>query len=497
MMSRLALTALISAFAFWCLYAQAALPTSAMVCPATAVSATPASFTAADCVITDPRRIDPQGKLIWVKMDVAAPEVHTGEAPHALHVSGKFSGTFFLNGQLVGSNGTPGVDAASETPGLMDAMLHPPASLVRAGRNELVFLASSHHGFLHLDMPVHWIGIAPATVGATEMQLVRYVPSLTTIGLVLLGALYFGVSATLGIDRSRSLWLVSACAFVAMQLFAETYRGLVAYPYPLHDVRLILIALCSAGFGLSVMGYTLVSLAVARQALLLIAVAAITFATMTLVRGFDPKSLAAVLVPLLASLIVAVIRARNGRRDAWILATGLVVFIALLVAFAAIFIDVVFYLVVSAFLLFLFAQQGVSLARERASRREAAARADRLQLALDQALEAQSDSQLSVTTAGKVERIGTAHIVACRSDGGYSELLLDNGRSVLHAATLAALESTLPGNFLRVHRSYLINTRLVQSLARDPAGTGTLTMKDGRQIPVSRRTMPAVRLALK
>jgi DNA-binding LytR/AlgR family response regulator len=314
---------------------------------------------------------------------------------------------------------------------------------------------------------------------------------------VLIGALYFGVSATLGIDRIRSLWLMSACVFVVAQLLAETYRGLVAYPYPVHDVRLLVIAVCSTGFGLSVMGYTLASLAVVRQTLLLIAVGAITFGVMTLVRGFDFKTLAGLLVPLIASLIVALLQARTGRRDGWILAAGFLVFISLLVAFATIFIDVVFYLVVSAFLLFLFAQQGFSLARERALAREAAVRADRLQLALDQALEAQSDSQLSVTTAGKVERIGTAHIVACRSDAGYSELLLDDGRSILHSATLAELEVTLPGNFLRVHRSYLINTRLVKSLARDPAGTGTLTMKDGRQIPVSRRTMPAVRLALK
>lgn len=496
-MRRFDFAALVCALAVWFLPASAATQPFAVVCPATTASETPPRFTEPDCVRTDVTGIDPQDRLIWVKMDIPAPETHPHAAPLALHVSGKLSATFFLNGHRVGGNGVPGVDAVGEIPGLIDVMFHPPASVIRPGRNELVFLASAHRGFLSLERPLQWIAIAPATSGSTAMLLVRYVPSLATIGLVLLGALYFGVGAALGIDRARSLWLLSACGFVAIQLFAETYRGLVAYPYHVHDVRLVVIALCSAGFGLSVMGYSLVSLGVSRLTLPLIAVSAITFTVMTLVPGFDDKSLTAILVPLLASLIVAVAQARKGHRDAWLLATGFVVFISLLVAFAAIFIDVVLYLVVSAFLLFLFAQQGFSLARERTIRREAAARADRLQLALDQALEAQSDSELTVTTAGRTERIGTAHIVACRSDAGYSELLLDNGRSVLHGATLAELEATLPGNFLRVHRSYLINTRLVQSLARDPAGTGTLTMKDGRQIPVSRRTMPAVRQALK
>jgi DNA-binding LytR/AlgR family response regulator len=271
----------------------------------------------------------------------------------------------------------------------------------------------------------------------------------------------------------------------------------VTYSYPLHEYRLLAICLCAAGFGLSVAGYTFVSLELRRRTTLLVSLAAFTFAGIAVTKGFDGKTLVALVVPLLGALLASATQASRGNRDGWTLGTGLALFIALTVVFTAIFVDVVFYLLVAAFLLFLFAQQGVSLAREQAQRREAAARADRLQMALDQAQEEQSDSRLSVSSAGKVEMIGTAHLVACHSDGGYTELLLDDGRTLLHSATLAEMEASLPGSFLRVHRSYLINTRLVRSLAREPAGTGTLTMKDGRRIPVSRRTMPAVRLALR
>jgi hypothetical protein len=478
------------------LMAHANSATDALVCTADRVSDVPPDFAAPGCTRTPLGRVDPQGRLIWVRSQLDAPAARTGDPPLALHVSGKLSGKFFLNGTFVGSNGEPGVDSASETPGRIDAMFHLPPALVRPGRNELTFLASAHRGVVRLDAPLQWLAIEPA-VGVNDRLLRRYVPALIALGFTLLAALYFGVSAVLAIDRARSLWLVSACAFAAMQVLAETYRGLVTYAYPTHELRVILICLCAAGFGLSVAGYVFASLGLRRRITLLVALAAFTLAAIAVVKGFDGKTLAAVVVPLLGSLVACATQASRGNRDGWTLGTGLAVFIALTAVFTAIFIDVVFYLLVSAFLLFLFAQQGLSLARERAQRREAAARADRLQLALDQAQEEQSDSRLSVTSAGKVEMIGTAHLVACRSDGGYTELLLDDGRTVLHSATLAEMETTLPGSFLRVHRSYLINSRMVSSLVRDPAGTGTLVMKDGRRIPVSRRTMPAVRLALR
>ena len=95
-----------------------------------------------------------------------------------------------------------------------------------------------------------------------------------------------------------------------------------------------------------------------------------------------------------------------------------------------------------------------------------------------------------------MERISTNQIGYCRGASGYAEIMLLDGREILHSVTLAELEDTLPATFLRVHRSYLVNTEFVQSLERDPAGTGMLTLTDGSEIPVSRRVMPQVRQAL-
>lgn len=64
------------------------------------------------------------------------------------------------------------------------------------------------------------------------------------------------------------------------------------------------------------------------------------------------------------------------------------------------------------------------------------------------------------------------------------------------AGSLSEMEDTLPATFLRVHRSHLINVMFVKSLNREPSGTGTLTLVEGSDIPVSRRVMPSVRQAL-
>ena len=95
-----------------------------------------------------------------------------------------------------------------------------------------------------------------------------------------------------------------------------------------------------------------------------------------------------------------------------------------------------------------------------------------------------------------MERITTSQIVRCQGAGGYTEIVLIGGRTVLHSVSLNEIEEALPATFLRVHRSHLINVAFVKSLSRDPSGTGNLRLEEGSDVPVSRRIMPKVRQAL-
>jgi DNA-binding LytR/AlgR family response regulator len=71
-----------------------------------------------------------------------------------------------------------------------------------------------------------------------------------------------------------------------------------------------------------------------------------------------------------------------------------------------------------------------------------------------------------------------------------------DGREILHADSLNALEESLPATFVRVHRSHIVNTAHVRTLEREASGVGRLRLANGAEVPVSRRVLPRVRATL-
>ncbi|HFB54673.1 MAG TPA: LytTR family transcriptional regulator [Hellea balneolensis] len=201
-------------------------------------------------------------------------------------------------------------------------------------------------------------------------------------------------------------------------------------------------------------------------------------------------------IPLLASLIATGIWTYQRRTRAFPYFIALLIFIASIFIFKGFFLDTVFFILVALLLLFLFAEQAITLAKETRIRRQEESRANRLELALAEAEERNETRQIIIKSAGKVQRIATNQIVQCHGASGYSEIVLVGGRTILHTASLNELEETLPAIFLRVHRSYLVNLMFVDALSRDPSGTGTLSLTEGSEIPVSRRILPRIRKAL-
>jgi hypothetical protein len=467
-----------------------------VICPASSASPTPPDFLSPNCQTVHARKIDPQNTLVWVKARLDLPStVGPNGEPLALIVSGKMSSVFFLNGSKVGQNGMPGTSKDTEIAGLMDAVLYPPQTLFRTGENEIVFLASSHHGFLRLKQPIHAIAIGPSE-SITNAVLRHYWPSLLTLGLFILGALYFGGKGLVSAPRKQDFTLAVICMFAAAQLVAEVTRGLLAYPYPIHDLRLVLITVFSAGFGFSVAFYIWDMFAKQHKWLILSAIGVLCVSCILLANGYDSKAKVAMAIPLLASLGLTGFRSYQQRPGAFLYFLTLLSFIAAIIALPFLFLDVLFFYLVAGFLLLLLIDQGLVLAREARQRRIEKARGDRLELALEQAAQREEASEIVVNSAGKIERFSTDQILHCRGAGGYSEICLTNGRIVLHSSSLAGLEDVLPSTFLRVHRSHLVNTAFVKTLTRDPSGTGNLMLEDGSEIPVSRRVMPQVRQAL-
>lgn len=466
------------------------------VCPAEATDTAPPDFSGPACRTIKSWQIDPQNDFIWVKGTITLDDTRGPEGePLSLFVRAKMASEFYLNGEFVGANGTPGPDAKSETPGLMDAALYPPQSLLRIGANDVVFKASAHHGFVVLRGPLHMI-IFDKAGNITDKILRQYWLSLLTLGLFLVGVIYFAITGVRGQGRKRALSFSAICAFAAAQLLTEVFRGLVPYTYPVHDVRLILITVFSSGFGLSVAFHVFSTFEFSRIKLMMTALAAVSLVAVLVSPGFDLKAATAIAIPLTASLIATSVWSFQRRPRAFLYFLSLLVFLAAIFIFSYHFLDVVFFYLVAAFLLFLFIEQGFAIVREEEQRKQEHARANRLELALGQAKEREEASTINIKSAGKMERVSTDQIAQCRGASGYSEIVLHGGREILHSATLAEMEENLPTTFLRVHRSHLVNTAFIKSLKRDPAGTGALILSDGSEVPVSRRVMPKVREAL-
>ena len=88
---------------------------------------------------------------------------------------------------------------------------------------------------------------------------------------------------------------------------------------------------------------------------------------------------------------------------------------------------------------------------------------------------------LAVRAGREVRAIPVERIVFVRGADDFSELHLDDGSTHLHQKTLAALETLLPEEFARVHRSYLA----ALSRARGVRGS-ELVLEGGRRIPIGR-----------
>jgi hypothetical protein len=473
--------------------ATAALPLRGIiVCPVRG-DQPPARFDAPDCRPVALSALDPQGRDIWVHGHIEVPAASDG--PLGLYVLAKASSEVWLNGVRLGANGVPAATKAEETPGRMDIAFPIPASALRIGSNEIVLRMSSFHDVIHLSQPVHMLAIAPYA-DPVDVILRAYWPSLVTFGVLLAGAFFFASSAISAVNRRDPLLLALLSLISAGQLFAEVLRGLIPYPYPVQDWRLIAITACSTFFAVTLAALITLRFQTPRPRLVFAGVLAMILFPLLIFPGFDGKAAFAIMASALACAGIAGWAALKGDRSALISCLVLLVFAASVLVFQSRFLDTIVFYEVAALLLVLFTIRALTFERQRQDHETMHIRAHDLELALIRATEAKTPSTLRINSAGAVTLVNTADITLCKGADDYVELHLSGGRTVLHNGALGDLEAALPSHFLRVHRSFVVNTAFVEKLTRDVGGTGFLTLSNGAQAPVSRRIMPKVREAL-
>jgi len=98
----------------------------------------------------------------------------------------------------------------------------------------------------------------------------------------------------------------------------------------------------------------------------------------------------------------------------------------------------------------------------------------------------QDPHKIVLATAEKIHVIDINDIIRCESDNYYTYFYFTDGNKLLVSKTLKENEELLSHhNFIRPHKSHLINAKYIKSFIRQDGGY--IIMTDGSQVPVSRR----------
>lgn len=93
--------------------------------------------------------------------------------------------------------------------------------------------------------------------------------------------------------------------------------------------------------------------------------------------------------------------------------------------------------------------------------------------------------KISVPISGGYQFLEVENIMYCQSSSNYTEIFLDNGKSLMISKTLKMISAILePYFFIRIHKSFLINPDYLTQYSRTDGGF--VVMNNGKSIPVSK-----------
>lgn len=94
--------------------------------------------------------------------------------------------------------------------------------------------------------------------------------------------------------------------------------------------------------------------------------------------------------------------------------------------------------------------------------------------------------RIAIKAKGRVLFVDAIDVVVAKAQGNYVALVHKSGCYLVRETMATAEQKLTPLGFVRVHRSILVNTTLVNDLRRDNTGTYVLRMTDGNEHPVGR-----------
>lgn len=93
---------------------------------------------------------------------------------------------------------------------------------------------------------------------------------------------------------------------------------------------------------------------------------------------------------------------------------------------------------------------------------------------------------LAVKSYGHIELIPVQKILYIKGAGDYAEIYTDNEKTYLHSKSLEALTQLLPREFIRTHKSYIVDKTKIKEFLIHGGGKYECELHSGERIPVSR-----------
>lgn len=115
---------------------------------------------------------------------------------------------------------------------------------------------------------------------------------------------------------------------------------------------------------------------------------------------------------------------------------------------------------------------------------------ERLRQALDRLFQSQRQGDaltrfLAIKDSNSVQLIELGDVAYIQGADIYSQVVLKNGETHLHNKKLTVMETILPANFIRVHRSYIVPLDFISRLF-STAGMYKVELRDAQILPISR-----------
>lgn len=464
-------------------------------CPANQLELSKVDFSASNCQETLLQSYKMSNKTAWLSIPFpVAEQLLNNPEPIGIFISGHISTKVFINGVKIGENGVSSLEAETEVAGKFDWVGYVPHKVLDKQVNNIVMHVSSFHADeLHFN-PFNRLYF-DVYQGATNKHLFHYLPTFIPLGAMLLSLIYLIRQKVLDPKSSNVNYLLILTLAATLQLMTEVFRGLFAYTYPIHDLRLWAIWLFAFIFGQALLAQSLEQFTRMKKRYPIAISLGIILLLQLTVSNSDLQTAYCIHIPaVLAACFIAWDRYRQGQ-NRYTPAIVLLAFALLIIIAPYNFLDVYLYYCIAALLAYLFSYEAQNKIKQQNTLMLETQRAEKLQLALDMQAKENPTRTIALKNSGEIIMLAVENILFCQGAGDYVEVFSAD-KTILHSGSLSGIITELPNYFIKVHRSYVVNAKNITHMRRLPAGTGEIELSNGQVIPVSRRLLPKLKESL-